>query len=237
MPDRNGAILVWHHCDGLDPFFEIPDFPTGTWAGPEWHELQFEMHIYNVMENSLDSAHFRKIHGCQGGETQLIDHKGIPLHFDPLTSYPGDGAGIPGEHVISITTWRFYGVGVAEGMAVAEDHGMRLRQLCHFTPEGNKVRFRVSIALDKTTIPEAMHKIVVGANARIIQDNLQQDAPIWKRKGFIARPKLTDSDGPIDAIRRWSCRFFLELAEVLARHSNSPEAIPSSELSANAGWR
>ena len=222
--ERNGAILVWHHGGGRDPFYEIPDFPTDTWADTEWHELQIEMHIYDVIENGVDSAHFPRIHGCRRAETRLIDHTRIPLHFDLLTSYPGEGIGVPGEHVNVTTTWRFYGVGMAEAVSLAEDFGMRVRQLFHFTPVGEQVHFRIAIPADKTTVPEELREFVAGANGQLARDNLLEDAPIWKHKRFNARPKLSDSDGPIGAMRQWACQFFPELAELLSPRAEAPEA-------------
>ena len=224
--ERNGAILVWHHRDGRGPFYEIPDFPTDTWAAAEWHELQLEMHVYDVIENGVDSAHFPRIHGCRRAETRLIDHTRIPLHFDLLTSYPGEGIGVPGEHVNVTTTWRFYGVGVAEAVSLAEDFGMRVRQLFHFTPVGDQVHFRMAVAADTTTVPEELRKFVAGANGQLARDNLLEDAPIWKHKRFNARPKLSDCDGPIGAMRQWACQFFPELVEFV-----SPNVSPNKRAS------
>ena len=221
--ERNGAILVWHHREGRDPFYEVPDFPTEGWADTEWHELELEMHIYDVLENGVDSAHFPRIHGCRRAETRLIDHAGIPLHFDLLTSYPGDGIGVPGEHVDVTTTWRFYGVGVAEAVTLAEDFGMRVRQLFHFTPEGDQVHFRIGVAADTRTVPEELRAFVAGANGQLARDNLLEDAPIWKHKRFNARPKLSDSDGPIAAMRVWSSQFFPELSDIISVRQDSTE--------------
>ena len=220
--EQNGVILVWHHGDGGDPFFEVSDFPMDTWAATEWHELQIEMHIYDVLENGVDSAHFPRIHGCRRARTQLIEHTRIPLHFDLLTSYPGEGIGVPGEHVNVTTTWRFYGAGVAEAVSLAEDFGVRVRQLFHFTPVGDEVHFRIGIAADTATVPEELWAFVARTNGQIARDNLLEDAPIWRHKRFNARPKLSDCDGPIGATRRWAAQFFPELGQIVSLEGDSP---------------
>ncbi len=46
----------------------------------------------------------------------------------------------------------------------------------------------------------------------------------WRHKHFNARPKLSDSDGPIGAMRRWASRFFPELGKIVSLHSDLPDS-------------
>ena len=211
--ERNGAILVWKHHLGKEPTFEVPELPGESWTETHWEHLIVEMHILDVTENGVDVAHFPKIHGCRRGAARVRNAHGIPFRFDLETSYPGDGIGMPGEHVDVTTEWAFYGPGVAEGVSTADAFGMRVRQLFHFTPiPQDRVHFRIGISLDRETIPEELRPLVLEQNCKMSIANLLEDAPIWKHKRFMGRPTLCDGDGPLGELRVWLREFFPDLA-------------------------
>ena len=96
-----------------------------------------------------------------------------------------------------------------------------------------EVHFRIGTAADTATLPEELRALVASANGQLARDNLLEDAPIWKRKRFNPRPKLTDADGPIGATRRWATRFFPELGPIMAA---AEDASPGdASLSSEAG--
>jgi phenylpropionate dioxygenase-like ring-hydroxylating dioxygenase large terminal subunit len=210
--ERNGAILVWNHHLGKEPFYEIPEFESEPWTPIRWEHLMLEMHIFDLAENAVDIGHFPKVHGCDRWGAEMHDPHGIPFDFDLLTSYPGDGIGMPGQQVKVTTHWRLYGPGVFEGTSSADDFGMRVRQLFHFTPlPGDQIHVRIGISVDKETIPEELREFVLEQNAKIAVGNLLEDAPIWKRKRFQTAPILCEGDGPIPELRAWMRQFFPEL--------------------------
>lgn len=51
--ERNGAILVWNHHLGKDPFYEVPELDGGSWTPPRWEQLTLEMHIMDIAENGV----------------------------------------------------------------------------------------------------------------------------------------------------------------------------------------
>jgi len=213
VQERNGVILIWNHHLGKDPFYEVPEFEPEPWTPIEWEHLVLEMHIMDIAENGVDIGHFPKVHGCDRWGAKMRDGHGIPFQFDLFTSYPGEGIGMPGEQVKVTTEWSFYGPGMFEGVSNADDFGMRVRQLFHFTPiPENKVHFRIGISVDKEKIPEELRAFVHQQNAKIAIDNLLEDSPIWKHKKFIERPLLCDGDGPLPELRVWLRQFFPELA-------------------------
>jgi phenylpropionate dioxygenase-like ring-hydroxylating dioxygenase large terminal subunit len=223
--ERNGVILVWNHHLGKDPFYEIPQFEDEGWTEPRWTHLELEMHILDIAENGVDIAHFPVVHRCNRGAATLHDREGMPFRFQLLTSYPGDGIGIVGAHVNVATEWSYWGPGMFHSISLAEDFGMRVRQLFHFTPEPEgKIHFRIGISADESTIPEDAREFVLEQNAKIAVDNLLEDAPIWKHKRFWRRPTLSDGDGPVAPLRAWLRQFFPEL-------SSDADELPSSPRS------
>jgi phenylpropionate dioxygenase-like ring-hydroxylating dioxygenase large terminal subunit len=221
----NGAVMVWKHHLGKAPFFEIPEFESEGWTATRWTHLELEMHILDIAENGVDVAHFPVVHGCERGGATLHDGSGIPFRFQLLTSYPGDGIGVPGSHVKVTTEWSYWGPGMFHSTSVADDFGMRVRQLFHFTPEPEgRIHFRIGISADEATIPEEARDFVLEQNARIAVANLLEDAPIWKHKRFRSRPMLADGDGPVPALRTWLRQFFPELSS----DAEGAAAVPNS---------
>jgi phenylpropionate dioxygenase-like ring-hydroxylating dioxygenase large terminal subunit len=214
VSERNGVILVWNHHLGTDPFFEVPVTASEGWTTPRWEHLVVDMHILDIAENGVDTAHFPTIHGCQRSQGTVLDGEKIPFHYELLTSYPGDGIGIPGEHVKVSTEWKFHGPGVFHSTSTADDFGMKVRQDFHFTPiPDEKVHFRIALSVDESTVASELRDFVLEQNAQIAIANLLEDAPIWKHKRFMRNPTLSDGDGPVAPLRRWMRQFFPELQQ------------------------
>jgi hypothetical protein len=53
-----------------------------------------------------------------------------------------------------------------------------------------------------------MVDFVLRRNAEITRANLDQDAPIWRRKRYNVRPVLSAGDGPIALLRKWTRQFY-----------------------------
>jgi 3-ketosteroid 9alpha-monooxygenase subunit A len=220
--ERNGVVLMWHHPAGEAPSFEIPDFDGETWCKPLWLDLEYEMHIQEAAENGVDIAHFPPIHHCSRGSVEMIDSKSMPLRFILRTSYDGDGIGVPGKFVDVSTEWSYWGPGIFHGVSVADTYGTRVRHLFHFAPiPGGRLRLRLALSVDTTTVPASSVDFVLQRNAEISKANLDEDAPIWARKKFQTRPVLTANDGPLGMLRRWGRRFYVLPTPVVA----PPEAV------------
>jgi 3-ketosteroid 9alpha-monooxygenase subunit A len=207
--ERNGVILAWFHPAAEAPAFDIPEFESGTWSEPTWLDLVYDVHIQEIAENGVDIAHFMPIHGCGRSSVEIIDAKGHPFQFNLRTSYDGDGIGAPGRFVDVTSHWSFHGLGLFHSISTADDIGTRVRHLFHFTPvPDDRVHFRVATSVDLASVPPGMKDFVLRRNAEITRANLEQDAPIWKRKRYNTRPVLSAGDGPISLLRRWTRKFY-----------------------------
>jgi phenylpropionate dioxygenase-like ring-hydroxylating dioxygenase large terminal subunit len=207
--ERNGVILAWFHPAGEAPSFDIPEFESGTWSEPTWLDLVYDVHIQEIAENGVDIAHFPPIHGCGRSSVEVIDAKGHPFQFILRTSYDGDGIGAPGRFVDVTSHWSFHGLGLFHSISTADDIGTRVRHVFHFTPiPGDRVRFRVATSVDTASVPAGMVDFVLRRNAEITRANLDQDAPIWRRKRYNVRPVLSAGDGPIALLRKWTRQFY-----------------------------
>ena len=79
------------------------------------------MHIFDIAENGVDVGHFPIVHHCERSGITLHDNSTIPMRFQLLTSYPGDGIGIEGEHVKVTTEWSYYGPGMFHSISTADE--------------------------------------------------------------------------------------------------------------------
>jgi 3-ketosteroid 9alpha-monooxygenase subunit A len=224
--ERNGVVLVWHHPRGEAPSFEIPAFEEAPWSKPRWLDLEYEMHLQEVAENGVDIAHFPAVHACSRGSVAMIDGKSMPFRFELRTAYDGDGIGVPGKFVDVTTAWAYWGPSMFHAVSTADGFGTRVRHLFHFTPiPGGRLRFRVALSVDASTVPAASVDFVGRRNAEITKANLDEDSPIWARKKYLMRPVLTANDGPLGMLRRWGRRFYETAAPEIAASPAAPNTV------------
>ena len=207
--ERNGAILAWFHAGGEKPTWHIPALPSEHWSSTAWLELDYTLHIQDLAENGIDTAHFYCVHGSNRASAELLQTESVPFHHILKTAYPGEGIGLPGQYVKISTEWKYFGLGVLIGISTAEDFGTEIRQLFHFTPiPGDRVLLRIGFAANRTTMPDDMIEVVQDTNRQMTADHFEQDRAIWKYKRHVLRPMLSDGDGPFGPFRRWTRQFY-----------------------------
>jgi len=66
---------------------------------------------------------------------------------------------------------------------------------------------RLHFSMKRLPDPEAT-KRVSELNDRVTNDQFLQDVPIWQNRAYLAKPRLTELDGPIAGYRRWYRQFY-----------------------------
>ena len=64
--EKNGIIFMWHHPDGEEPKWEIPEVPGWDeegWLDTVYHTALVRSHPQEMAENVVDSPHFHYVHG------------------------------------------------------------------------------------------------------------------------------------------------------------------------------
>jgi phenylpropionate dioxygenase-like ring-hydroxylating dioxygenase large terminal subunit len=73
--ERYGMIFMYRDKDGNRPTYALPeieDFVESQYEKPEKFVFAIRIHGQDIMENSVDSAHFRAVHGHETPENRFL---------------------------------------------------------------------------------------------------------------------------------------------------------------------
>lgn len=205
VQEVNGLIMVHHHVAGGDPGWEIPAVPEYT--DPAWTDYvrrrwKIRSHNQDMAENSVDSAHFKYVHGTPE---------------QPKTRAEIEGHLFKVRSPVQYTTPQ----GAVEGQIASDSHGFGFSMvrftgivdtliLSSVTPiDGEYVDVRFSFKTKKMG-NEQVTSNVANAFIKEIERQMGQDIPIWENKIMVTPPMLCDGDGPIGLFRRWSKQFYVD---------------------------
>lgn len=203
--ERHGMIFMYRdHAGGAPdyPLPEIEDFDPTGFGPPTRHEFAVRIHGQDIMENSVDSAHFRAVHG----------------HATPVNDFRVDGKHL---RITQVVTSRRY---LATLRSRLEFHmiepgfhyvhfpevalGMRALVFSSIVPiDDQMTNHRMSIWVSKMAVPglsRLVRRFVVAEMLRTYREDMQ----IWNSKEYLPHPVLCDGDGAIIKLRRWYSQFF-----------------------------
>jgi len=230
--EMNGLILVYHHQDGTEPAWTVPELDDDGWTPLAHHTWEIRANPYDTAENSVDFGHFAIVHGYR--ETEILR----PLETDgpKLTArYAMDrDAGVFLKRSdlraeFEITKW---GLGYSCVEVEVPEYGLRSRHFVFPSAiDREMLKLSVAVSLRHVSHPEkinpllrfvprkVLHRLIVSASMRGYKDDVSQDFEIWRNKIGVERPPLADGDGPIHAFRQWTKQF-------------DPDAVASSVVTA-----
>jgi nitrite reductase/ring-hydroxylating ferredoxin subunit len=204
--ERNGFVHVWYHARGAPPGYSVKEFWSGDAEWTPWRAnvYRVRVHLQDMTENILDRGHFGHVHDMRPPERE---------HFEVTF----DGPFLVVEQRLRVTAASADGIEVLSrttncgpGISVAEVHQGPLHMINYITetPLDDEITdVRLHFSMKKLADPEATKK-VAELNDRITNDQFLQDVPIWENRAYLARPRLTEVDGPIARYRRWFRQFY-----------------------------
>lgn len=204
LVERNGLIFVWHSTDGTQPTWEIPvvsEITSDAWSKPIVRRFEVRTHAQEMAENTVDSAHFRFVHGTPYVPEFDARIDGHILRASQALTFTTPRGEIKGgvdieAHGCGFGVTRFHGVVdtllMITGAAVAEE--------LHRTT----IRFFVKKLPDNSEGTEKVGQAFVDEVTR----QYEQDIPIWENKVHLERPVLCDGDGPFHLIRKFYQQFY-----------------------------
>jgi 3-ketosteroid 9alpha-monooxygenase subunit A len=218
MAERNGIVYLWHHPDGAEPSWTVPDavetFDGDVRDGNSFHPCHphgqidygvLDLNPYVVMDNVADAAHFTFVHAAPDIPTVVF--------FEP------DGA---------IYHVRL-GFGDAWGSGARDAPGMRLDidqagvGLSYTAFGGGGVPWTL-ILLGTTPVDDttsAMFQSIwlqelpgdddpdqMAKRIRQASHQLPRDIDIWEKQRYFERPAWAASEvRGFQALRRWAAQF------------------------------
>ncbi len=207
LVERNGVLMAWYHPFDEEPMWEIPELAefsdSGEWSDTTTRLVEIPAAWQEVAENSVDIAHFRFLHNTD----DVAEAK----------SYEADG------HMQRVRTVQKFVTpqGVVEGNIDIDQYGpgfsvIRFSGIVDTILLGNntpvtantceqRFSFRVKRLGDDATTTSVGDAFVAE-----ISQQITEDLPIWKNKGYIVRPALADTDGPYMQFRKWASQFYAE---------------------------
>jgi nitrite reductase/ring-hydroxylating ferredoxin subunit len=185
--ERNAMIWAWHHSEGGQPFYEVPEvaeLSDPAWSPPYSADFVIRTICQEMAENNHDPAHFRFVHG-----TDTIPEEEV--HIDG--SY---------KRVVGM-----------KGSFVRESFGLglgvlRMRDAVTFfsstTPiDEDHVHVRWTFTTPVERGPDGPKRM-----AESFLAGLSQDIPIWENKRYVERPVLLKNERTILDHREWCKQFY-----------------------------
>jgi len=207
--EHSGLIMMWHHAEGAEPDWEVPEFQEYT--NPKYMPYRgfgydIRTHIQDVVENSVDHRHLTHVHGLVEAEPEITDSENNPfkVRIEMKVQTIGKKSAImPGT--IEIEN---YGVGISPAR-VTIGGMVKYLFLATVTPvELDTVDTKFAIALKRMAPNEETNEKILN---RIVEDEAEQvarDLPIWNNKVFRDPPLLSENDSAIGPLRRWARKYY-----------------------------
>ncbi|MFZ0831948.1 MAG: Rieske 2Fe-2S domain-containing protein [Mycobacterium sp.] len=215
--ERNESVYIWHDIDGAEPYFDVPDifadFDDDKTAADYYPQMTLykpglELHPQYILENGVDSAHFKYVH-----QTPIVPVFTRHDFVEPV-SYVDFTITFEGDHQQSIgdVNSGVEAINGGLGVAVTKSWGMvDNRTISAITPvdaSTSDVRFMVYIGRTPAKDPARAEAKAREFGQEVIRQFLQ-DVHIWSHQRYSDPPALcaAEYDG-FTAIRNWAKQFY-----------------------------
>jgi 3-ketosteroid 9alpha-monooxygenase subunit A len=204
----NGMVFVHHDPDGRAPAFTIPAVAeTASWLPVGRLEWTLKSHIQEVVENSVDLAHFELLHDfTQPARLVRFDLDGAGFAVTVAAPKRVFGLAMPTELTIA-----YHGMGLAVGRV--EGPFPFLNLVTNLPIDDEHIRIRFTMFVRAPRIPLVRHAIAAGLRWHVGRD-VADEMRVLEHKRYLERPVLAAGDGPVMSVRRW-CKQFYQRAELL----------------------
>jgi 3-ketosteroid 9alpha-monooxygenase subunit A len=215
----NGVVHAWHHPEGREPYFELPEVEgmngDAKWSELEYMELELPTCIQEIAENDVDQAHFTYLHQMPAFSETKTDADGPIKTSESQMDLPDmfleDNVLESNGSVAHLLTRTSYGPGVTlvhgTGFQSLKSQETGEFMLLHVaTPiDDNTTLLRWTMGVTKpiADADDIGPSILYG-----FKTGVDDDIPIWREKVYRENPVLCDGDGPINKHRKWTKQFY-----------------------------
>ncbi|XP_042691728.1 cholesterol 7-desaturase nvd-like [Centrocercus urophasianus] len=225
----NGMLLLWYHCDGTGPTWDVPEQPeiiTGDWVFRGQTEHFVDAHIQEIPENAADTAHLAFLHGpaiLSGSDLRYTKSRlwDFMKHvwkaeWQPEPEPHRHCSRMQLQHTATIFGKRFplldlsvsaRQVGPGLVFLIFKHaflgHGIILQTVTPLEPLLQNVVHKIYY---QKNVPAIIPKFIL--RAECIQ--FERDVTIWNNKQYLSKPLLVCEDAGIQKHRRWFAQFYSE---------------------------
>lgn len=202
--ERNGVVFVHHHADGKPPTYEIPELPqlsSSEWRKPDVHHWKVRSRWLDMNENCVDIAHFKYVHGTltlPDASAQIDGHvfrtDGIFTWKTPTREGRGSGHLVSADHGPGFQTVELSGI----------IDTLLMNTCTPIDEEYTDVSFAYTVKTEGDERKEQLAQAVIAD----LEQQFENDRPIWENKRCYRQPVLCDGDGPLGLYRQWMQQFF-----------------------------
>jgi len=203
VAEKNGMVLVHHDAEGREPTYEIPDIPeigADDWCSPHRKSWKLRARWLDMNENCVDRAHFLFIHGTldiPAIETKTEGHlfrTDAKIRMKAPGNTEADGRLCtndfgPGFQIVNVT-------GLIDTI--------EMNTSTPIDEEFTDVSFQCTVRTDGDERKARLADKIV----KDMEQQFENDIPIWENKTSWERPVLCDGDGPVGEYRKWMRQFF-----------------------------
>lgn len=207
--EQDGVVLVWNDPEGGEPDWQMPSFGDRTWTDVKSIVRTVRSHPQEILENTVDFAHFRFVHRSHIVRPLAEPKVEGPLFEVAIESDPDavmaslrldDGFSVEGSAFC-------HGPGLAAATIGAKGMNVHALQRLYATPvDGETVELRGLVNVEIDGDPEAAEQYAE-VLAPAVFENWDRDIEIWEQKRYQPWPVLNSAEHLIPVFRRWYSGF------------------------------
>jgi phenylpropionate dioxygenase-like ring-hydroxylating dioxygenase large terminal subunit len=202
--ERYGMIFVYRDRARSAPPYALPeieDFDEARWSRPSTYTWRVAIHSQDIMENSVDSAHFAAVHGHKL-PVNTFTAEGKELRISQQTEVRRLGLNIRTKLEFHMIEPGFH------YLRFRDTPGTQAMVFSSITPvDEERVDHRLTIFVMKTRIPGwtwLLQRFLVSQMMATYVEDMQ----IWQNKAYLSRPVLCSYDSAIMKLRNWYAQFY-----------------------------
>ena len=205
--DVSGYVMAYFDHTRRAPEFDVVDLTTSV--EPVWRMFgrrAWTIRTQNaeVVENTVDRAHFHYIHDYDEVPHTEAEIEGDGHTFRTVFRSTARFLRLPIDATVEFS---FRGVGLATTRLAAP---AKIAVVSSTTPiDEQHVDHRNSYWIDRAVSP-IVRSILGRLVMRRAAQEVAKDVSIWENKSYRSRPVLCDGDGPIMKFRRWYARYLVD---------------------------
>ncbi|MEU4845902.1 Rieske 2Fe-2S domain-containing protein [Streptomyces gilvosporeus] len=222
--EEGGLILVWHHHAGAAPTWDLLPAHPGEFTPVARDTTECAGHPQEVLENIVDFGHLTALHWPRVSSVRVT--KSFTEEGTTSRVVLEMAVRPPGWKKPMLTSYEFtlHGLGGTE-VHIHLPAGFTVRIWFMPTPVA-PWRIQLRSGIDARVpapgfLPTPANRALAAAGSYLLSQfflwyhnrvflfsEQNGDVPVWNTKEYLARPRLTEGDGPITRYRRWAGQFY-----------------------------